>query len=381
MTIGNMSQFIKSLPVSTSQQANPVYCTMLGIKHRFFDDIVQYEKSIGNPVPVQASTIMMLSNSMGPSNTYGKFESYRKGSKYNDDVLHQCLDFTFTNKYKGVIDFNDQSVVSGYNINAIKMVFKLSTENALVTVNNMMSYLGVLVPIPYDTCEYSRISPKAMDYLLSLGQPSPSAVKAFLEYCEERCKVCQCENFEEMISFTLNGKANVIYYGYRSGGMYGFRYANGETENDMVWMVSSDYKPDDDTYYEDIGVEDVNRKFDIRALVVNLWAARTTKAFYSESEPANTRSYMAAMCSTAKPKFNTYRYVHITPEGERMYDESQKVISSVKNDAEYRKSIWFSRAYYARRGTDKVITFCKASIHHRKCAPVVEEAPTVTVYT
>lgn len=113
---------------------------------------------------------------------------------------------------------------------------------------------------------------------------------------------------------------------------------------------------------------------------LSLWAARTTKAFADEYEPSENRPYVEKLCGPHKANFKSYRYVKITPEGENQYNESKRIISQIRADAEYRKSVWFTRAYYARRGADKVVTYCKASMHHRKCAPVTEGS-TVTIYS
>jgi hypothetical protein len=118
---------------------------------------------------------------------------------------------------------------------------------------------------------------------------------------------------------------------------------------------------------------------EVRGLLVNIWASEITKNFERTSEPAEFRTAMSQVVPRKKANFGSYRYIKITPDGEKKLKESRAVAACARTEATYHKSVWFTRAYYARRGNEKVITYCKASMHHRRCSDVVD-TPKVNVY-
>lgn len=85
-----------------------------------------------------------------------------------------------------------------------------------------------------------------------------------------------------------------------------------------------------------------------------------------------------AICK--KPNMSKYTYVHISESGRKVFAEAKRLISEFNGNVEYRKTMWYTKAYYARRGKNGVIVYNRASIHHRKCAKPTEE-PSITVYT
>jgi hypothetical protein len=117
---------------------------------------------------------------------------------------------------------------------------------------------------------------------------------------------------------------------------------------------------------------------EVRGLLANIWASIVTNSFEPTSEPDDNRTYINRTVPVQKANYSSYRYIKITPECEEKYEESKKVLSAARSDATYRKTMWFTRAYYAHRGPTKQIVLCKASIHHRKCGEVLE-TPITTV--
>lgn len=380
MTKDNISQIemmFSEFPITDDQRRNPVYQTLLNIKK---NNLINKDEFVD-----KLSQMMLygLTKSIAPADKeMKKFIDLKYKGK---DVMHQALEYI--SKFRSGLWSSDEALKQcDVNPVAIRIINNLATkcfskDVPVISAAHFMQVISSLtVPIPYDTCSYSRLTPKATEYLLSLGAPSKDTVEAFLEDCRSRSNLCRNGAFEEVVTLVLNGKTTAIYYMYQNDLFYSVRFIKDSASEEISWCFTSDFVPDANTYYNDNGVEDDVHSFDIRALVVNLWAARTTKAFSDEYEPSENRPYVEKTCGPHKANFKSYRYVKITPEGESQYNESKRIISQVRADAEYRKSVWFTRAYYARRGADKVVTYCKASMHHRKCAPVTEGS-TVTIYS
>lgn len=303
-------------------------------------------------------------------------------SEDGDDVFHQYLDMyiKIRSGAKSVALNENDPLLSNYNKIAIRTFHKI-LNNEPVTEASAMGVICELIPVPYETCEYSRLTNKSLEYLVSLGRPSVDLIQEFYNHLNEKAKSCPHNNYEGLVVFKLDGKTNAIYYGVRNSYFYAIRYYAGRVSCDFCYEpVDKPHKHDEMHSTYEVSLEDDCDIFDARSLLANLWAAKETAMFSSSREPSENRNAMKAITGAHKTNFNSYYYVHITPDGEKAYDESKRIISQARGDCEYRKSVWFSRAYYAARGYDKKITFCKASIHHRKCAPVTPGSKP-TMYT
>lgn len=254
------------------------------------------------------------------------------------------------------------------------------TANYVCNLTEQLGYpdvyplLNLIVPIPRPNCDYMRLSKKAQDYVLSLGVPSMDVLLDFYDELEQKANA-NGGLYEAVIQLTINNKPTYIYYTYCFGCFAGFRYGHTDDDNEFCYDFKSTAKAMERVFDDTVDADDV---FEMRGLLANIWASIVTKSFELDREPSENRKYIDKMVPVPKANYSSYRYLKITPDCEEKYNESQRIISSVRSDATYRKSIWFSRAYYARRGTDKRIVLCKASIHHRKCGEVVNQ-PGVTV--
>lgn len=254
------------------------------------------------------------------------------------------------------------------------------TANYVCNLTEQLGYpdvyplLNLIVPITRPNCDYMRLSKKAQDYVLSLGVPSMDVLLDFYDELEQKANA-NGGLYEAVIQLTINNKPTYIYYTYCFGCFAGFRYGHTDDDNEFCYDFKITAKAMERVFDDKVDSDDV---FEMRGLLANIWASIVTKSFEFDREPSENRKYMDKMVPVPKANYSSYRYLKITPDCEEKYNESQRIISSVRSDATYRKSIWFSRAYYARRGTDKRIVLCKASIHHRKCGEVVNQ-PGVTV--
>lgn len=234
--------------------------------------------------------------------------------------------------------------------------------------------LNFILPIPRPNCEYMRLSKKAQEYVLSLGVPSKDVLLGFYDELAQKAEA-NGGLYEAVIQLTINNKPTYVYYTYCIDSFAGFRYGQTEDDNEYCYDFRYNAKDMERVFDDTVEGDDV---FEMRGFLANIWASIVTKSFEVSSEPTENRKYIDKLVPVSKANYSSYRYLKITPDCEEKYNESQRIINSVRSDATYRKSIWFSRAYYARRGSDKKIVLCKASIHHRKCGDVVNE-PAVTV--
>ena len=244
-----------------------------------------------------------------------------------------------------------------------------------ITSDKIMSCLSMLLPIPTETCEYYKLSPKAQEYVLSLDLPSRDVLKA---YYEELNKKAECNGgfYDAIIQLVLNGRPTYVYYGFTKSVFFAFRYGSNESDSEFCWDYTYVMRPFEVEFADKFREDEI---FEIRALLANIWASEITHSTVRTSEPSENRRYIDMTMNGKKTDYKSYSYIKITPEGESSYEESKRVIASARGDAEYRKAVWFTRAYYAKRGQDKHIVLCKASIHHRRCAEISDK-PVVQVY-
>ena len=337
-------------------------------------------------------------NSIGSLNE----EAQKWKAKNGDDMLHQLLELESVilsgevntqEEMLDVINFSGKC-----NPNAIRLASTLLSgemeSNSYFQKDVEFghlgeAYLGIasrFFVIPYDTCRYSRVSDEAVEYLVSLGQPSDEVWVSFFEYMELMASESHNGNYEEVLSFNIDGQSNSIYYGFRNNFVYCYHYSIEDVtqsvlkKNDFNRYVANGnpilrYRDDGSTRPNVLDIDDWS-------FLINLWAAKQHNDFVVGDELRENMATVAesvnAICK--KPNMSKYTYVHISETGRKVFAEAKRLIAEFNGNVEYRKTMWYTKAYYARRGKNGVIVYNRASIHHRKCAKPTEE-PSITVYT
>lgn len=364
--------------LDANQKCNPVHMSMM--------EVVD---STRNNTPDAIKVIMnMLDSSVYLDPETGNMVSAK--SESGETVFQQSIEMAIrlmkyakqTPKCSTLMSIScDDPIFAGLNRLAVCEIFGLlnTFKTSGLTNRDILCVTSSIAPSPRQNCRYSRLTNKAVEYLLSLGRPNTDLISEYYGELSTLAESSPDGIYEEIVFFQLNGKNKAVYVTVRNGVFYTAGYVSNNPSTDYSFdYVDSPVGYDRWTSEYDESLDDSAVAFDARSLLTNLWAAKKTGTFSSDREPSHTRTAMAALTPGTKPDFNSYDYVHITPEGEKAYDESRRVIASARGDVEYRKSVWFTRAYYAARGLDKRITLCKASIHHRKCAEVSNvEKPTM----
>lgn len=360
---------------------NPVYMgllsTMQTCRTRYWEHSRRSDDSVKMTGSLLLTALTLLDTSTLPGDKdFKKVES----AKLNGfTCLHQGLMYTAfvsdVKKKDGVEAAKELVLGSDYHgLIREEVVNVLCNLTEQFGFHDIYPLLNFILPIPRPNCDYMRLSKKAQDYVLSLGVPSMDVLLGFYDELEQKAKA-NGGLYEAVIQLTINNKPTYIYYTYCLDCFAGFRYGQTEDDNEFCYDFRHSAKNMEQIFDDRVEGDDV---FEMRGLLANIWASIVTKSFELDSEPSENRKYMDKMVPVPKANYSSYRYLKITPDCEEKFNESQRIISSVRSDATYRKSIWFSRAYYARRGADKKIVLCKASIHHRKCGEVVNQ-PAVTV--
>jgi len=243
-----------------------------------------------------------------------------------------------------------------------------------LSFGHALAALNYMLPVPISKCEFYRLSPQAKDYVLSLGMPSQEVLLDFYEFLSFKAS----ENggiYEAVLQLTVNNRPSYVYYSFTNRQFLALRYGSKQEDFEFCCDYIDRPQPMDKSLDDCLESKDV---LEVRGLLINIWASEITKNFEHVSEPDEFRTAMNQVVPAKKANFNSYRYVKITPDGEEKLKESKAVAACARTEATYRKSVWFTRAYYARRGSDKVVTYCKASMHYRRCGEVVNQ-PVVTV--
>lgn len=354
--------------------ANPVYVGLARSLEKARDAL----RKSGNMTPVIFSC---LDASLLPNPVTKKVE--RLHSKKGVDVFHQAIIMHSTVQAKmhrekrETLTQQDQDKIlkEGEDAGLINPTALSAFSSIPATFNHPMAPLNHLLPVPLKSCEYYRLSQQAKEYVLSLGMPSREVLTDFYEYLSYKARV-NGGFYEAILQLTVNNRPSYIYYCFTNGMFLALRYSSKLEDYEFCCDFDDRPQPMDKSLDDTLDTEEV---LEVRGLLVNIWASEITKNFEHVSEPTEFRTAMNQVVPTKKANFNSYRYVKITPDGEEKLKESKAVAACARTEATYRKSVWFTRAYYARRGTDKTVTYCKASMHHRRCADVVD-TPQVNVY-
>lgn len=356
--------------LTEAQKRNPVYLAMLEV----------FDTTWGMITDIEKIALTFLAESKAPNyNSQGKFFDGR--GPHGESIFEQTIgialdmeDAARTNGGSACIT-KDSDFMSAYNEHAVEVLMDLVSSMGEPVKDPMLFYAYHMVPVPFEECRYSRLSNKAVEYLVSLGKPSASLVLAYMEEMGLLAASNPHGVYEEIIYLTLNGKPTAIYLTVRKGYILAIRYTKNNVCPEIYHkrLVDPAESDQDDELVFDTSFDESKvdcTLFDLQAFIVNLWAAKMANSFEETSEPQETRQAVGAITGPVKPDFNSYRYVRITPQGEREFEESRSMLAQARCDVGYRKSIWFCPAYYARRGADKRIVLNKASIHHRRCAEV-----------
>jgi hypothetical protein len=359
--------------LTEAQKRNPVHMAMLGLVDASMSSM---DNSWKNHFTALACSKMY-------NNTIGRNIDVRGAD--GASVFEQSIDFTIIMrnlvlKAGHPVNVRDcapffsklHTAVVNYNVRSAK------NEKGTIDQLEELSNIAMMVPTPYDDCQYSRISNKAVEYLISLGIPRQSLVEAYMEEMNLKAKANPRGVYEEIVYFFLNGSQNIIYVTVRNGFVFMFRRVRNVEKTESYCDISIKPMPHVDYVHGESGkrvvlstdFSEATSMFDFRSFLVNLWAAKAANSFESVREPDDTRKSFGALTGTTKPDFSTYNYVQITPQGEQEFDEARELMAQARREVSYHKTIWFFPAYYARRGTDKRIVLCRASIHHRRCAEV-----------
>lgn len=361
--------FLKDQIAKAGLLSNPVFMGIVNNVQKCRDDII---KHFGNTQSAMVlAPFIMLETGYAPLDE--KFVKMQSIVKNGWSPYHQAIMlYRYMQQY-----MHDNNIKAVNPMDCLKMRPDLFDERVLTAINNFanmydfknpLQVCNMLVPIPRNGCDYMRLSTKARDYVMSLGIPSKEVLLDFYESLEKKAEL-NGGMYEAVVQLTINNRATFIYYSYCFDGFTAIRYGATEMDNEFCWDHKWNPQEMERTLDSDMGCDDI---LEVRGLLANIWASIVTKSFEVDSEPSENRKYIDKLVPVQKANYSSYRYVKITPDCEEKYNESQRVINMARSDATYRKSMWFTRAYYAHRGPDKVITFCKASIHHRKCGDVVD---------
>lgn len=366
---------LKDLVMKAGLIGNPVYISLLRNIQKCRDQILNtVGKTRG---AMMMMPFMLLETGLTPVNE--QFDELKSVVRNGWDPFHQIIMLMLmTQKH-----MHDNGIEATDPQTFVKKHPELFDENVMDAIGNIATMChfenpvqacNMLVPIPRPGCEYVRLSPKAQEYVMSLGIPSKDVL---IDFYDELGKKAEMNGgmYESVVQLTINNKPTFIYYAYCFDGFVSVRYGTCDIENEFCWdyrCCPQDMKRTLDSEMDD---EDI---LEVRGLLANIWASIVTKSFEPSSEPDENRTYINRTVPVQKANYSSYRYIKITPECEEKYEESKKVLSAARADATYRKTMWFTRAYYAHRGPTKQIVLCKASIHHRKCGEV-QETPITTV--
>ena len=321
---------IPPIDLTDSQASNPVHMSMLNVVD-----------STRNGIPVYVKGILSLSDMCQlPDPTTGQVLSMC--TVHGDSVFEQCLSM--------VAYLQEQSRTSGkFMYSADSMQKAGFNRYAFANITNICDKIpgnehpsarwiqvaSALVPIPYAHCRYSRLTNKAVSYLMSLDRPKMCLVYEYLAELGMLAKESPRGVYEEILVFNLNGKPTAVYFTVRRGYFMALRYIQNNPEGDYAYEYID--SPIDQSVREDTGFSDSFSEelpFDIRSFLVNLWAAKSANTFETAREPSENRQSMRALTGQVKTDFSTYNYVRITPDGEKAYDESREVISQARGDCE-----------------------------------------------
>lgn len=258
---------------------------------------------------------------------------------------------------------------------------------------NINEYLCNVHVFPGTGCRIRKLSERATQFLLSLGQPSMELRMDYREHLyteasnrpEEVVQDAITGRFyEELIELPINGHTEYIYLisstemcvvlHRRDAVLRGNEYFNIPVAPN-VRNVETQCLSAGCVYSEDYDNWESGNIFDVEALLANLWIAETLRTCEICPEPDYSRhaSDKPVLLAGKKPLKHSvaYRYIHITDENWKKYESASKCVREQKN---FNVASWYVRAHYARMHGKTVLV--KAHYSYRRKG-VVNETNTV----
>lgn len=217
---------------------------------------------------------------------------------------------------------------------------------------------------PHAGCRFRKISARATNFLLSLGQPSRELriqYRAFLHdaaskgYVAEVLPGITATFHEELVELPINGRTEYIHLlsspemchvvhrrDPRAGDNEYFNIPvhPAVRERDMLGATPE--------YSGDYDNQSTGNVFDVEALLANLWIAEELRTVTPCQEPewSARQTDMPAVQAGKRPMRHSaaYRYVHITDDTLRRYEPA---LTAVRAQSNFTVPSWFVRAHYA----------------------------------
>lgn len=218
---------------------------------------------------------------------------------------------------------------------------------------------------PSPACKIRKLSERATRFLLSLGAPTKDIRMDYREHLYQSAlnrpeevvqDVIEGKFYEELLELPINGHTEYIYL-IASTEMclilHRRRPKIGENEyfNIPIHPKLRNMELNGATveYNETYDNWETGNLFDVESLLANLWVAETLRTCEVCSEPDYSRhaSDKPVLLAGKKPLKHSvaYRYIHITDETWKKYEDGLKNVRECKN---FNVASWYVRAHYAR---------------------------------
>lgn len=227
------------------------------------------------------------------------------------------------------------------------------------------SYLCDAYIYPSPRCRIRKLSERATQFLLSLGAPTDELRMEYRKYLSDSADASISEEvhpgitsgfFEELLEIPINGHTEYIYVLSSPEMCYVVHRRDpkvGENEffNIPVHRTMRDKEMIGPTLEYDAKYDNptTGNLFDVEALLANLWIAENLHTCEPCMEPEWSRhaTDRLVIASGKKPLKHSqaYRYIHITDEVWKKYEDGLKNVRECKN---FSVPSWFVRAHYAR---------------------------------
>lgn len=257
---------------------------------------------------------------------------------------------------------------------------------------NINEYLCNVHVFPGTGCRIRKLSERATQFLLSLGQPSMELRMDYREHLyseasnrpEEVVQDAITGRFyEELIELPINGHTEYIYL-ISSTEMCVVLHRRDSVlgENEYFNIPVAPNVRDVETqccaagcvYTEDYDNWESGNIFDVEALLANLWISETLRTCEPCPEPewSKVASDRPVVLAGKKPlkHSHAYRYIHITDETWKRYSSA---LTSTREYKNFNVPSWLVRAHYARMHGKTV--FIKAHFAYRRKGAVNNVEP------
>ena len=252
------------------------------------------------------------------------------------------------------------------------------------------SYLCDAYIYPSSSCRIRKLSERATQFLLSLGAPTDELRMDYRKYLSDSADASIPEEvhpgitsgfFEELLEIPINGHTEYIYVLSSPEMCYVVHRRDpkvGENEffNIPVHRTMRDKEMIGPALEYDAKYDNptTGNLFDVEALLANLWIAENLHTCEPCMEPEWSRhaTDRLVIASGKKPLKHSqaYRYIHITDEVWKKYEDGLKNVRECKN---FNVASWYVRAHYARMHGKTVLV--KAHYAYRRKGAVDSVQP------